>query len=124
MTFPKDWPPGCPSADTPDAEGDVFRIVKGNPVTVADMLSHHETGKLPKADPCLRCGLSVFRLLEDALNQQKLFPKHGNKIAKALLEATHGKACLTRGQLPTHTTWWPYEGVDRAAPFVVVQEVA
>jgi hypothetical protein len=88
------------------------------------MQSHHETGKLPRADPCLRCGLSVFRELEDALNQQKLLPKLGNKIAKALLEAAHGKACLTKGQQPTHTTWWPYEGVDRAALFVVVQEVA
>lgn len=104
MTFPKDWPPGCPAADTPDAEGDVFRIVKDNPVTAADMLSHHETGKLPKADPCLRCGLSVFRLVQDALNQQQLLPKLGKRIAKALLEAAHGKACLTRGQQPTHTT--------------------
>lgn len=124
MTFPKDWPPGCPSADTPDAAGNVFRIVKGSPVTAGDMQSHHETGKLPKADPCLRCGLSVFREQADALNQQKLLPKLGNKIAKALLEAAHGKACLTRGQQPTHTTWWPYEGVDRAALFVVVQEIA
>lgn len=124
MTFPQDWPFGCPPADTPDAAGDVFRIVKGNPVTPEDMQSHYETGRLPKADPCLRCGLSVFRELEDALNQQKLLPKLGNRIAKAPLEAAHGKACLTKGQQPTHTTWWSYEGVDRAALFLVVQEVA
>jgi len=124
MAFPKDWPFGCPSADTPDAVGDVFRIAKANSVSAGDMRSHHETGKLPRADPCLRCGLSVFRVLEDALNQQKLLPKLGNRIAKALLEAAFGKACLTKGQQPTHTTWWPYEGVDRAAPFIVVQEVA
>jgi hypothetical protein len=123
MTFPKDWPSGCPSPDTPDAAGDVFRIAKENPVTAGDMRSHHETGKLPRADPCLRCGLSVFRELEDAMNQQKLLPKLGNKIAKAMLEAAHGKACLTKGQQPTHTTWWPYEGVDRAVLFVVVMEV-
>jgi hypothetical protein len=124
MTFPEDWPDGCPSDETPDAVGDVFRIVKENPVTAEDMKSHHETGKLPRADPCLRCGLSVFRVLEDALNQQKLLPKLGNRIAKALLGAAHGKACPTKGQQPTHTTWWPYEGVDRSLPFVVVQEVA
>ena len=88
------------------------------------MQSHHETGKLPKAEPCLRCGLSVFGGLEDALNQQELLPQLGNQIAKATLQATHGKACLTKGQQPTHTTWWPYEGVDRAEPFTVVQEVS
>lgn len=124
MTFPNDWPSGCPSADVPDAAGGVFRIVKGNPVTEKDMLSHHEIGRLPNADPCLRCGLSVFREVEDALNQQKLMPRLGNKIAKALLEAAHGKACFTKGQQPTHTTWWPYLGVSRATSFVVVQEVA
>jgi hypothetical protein len=124
MTFPDDWPAGCPAANTPDAEGEVFRIVKENPVSVADMLSHHETGRLPKADPCLRCGLSVFRELEDALNQQRLLPKLGTRIAKAVLLPVHGKANLTKGQQPTHSTWWPYRDVERAQLFVVVQEVA
>lgn len=124
MTFPKNWPSDCPCANTPDASGDVFRITNGDPITAADMQSHHETGKLPKADPCLRCGLSVFGVLEDALNQQRLLPKLGNRIAKALLHAAHGKACLTKGQQPTHTTWWPYDGVDRASLFVVIQEVS
>ena len=124
MTFPNDWPSGCPSANTPDAVGKVFRVVKGDPVGGEDMLSHHETGKLPKADPCLRCGLSVFRELDDALNQQKLLPKLGNRIATAMLQTAHGKAFLTKGQQPTHTTWWSYEGVQRAALFTVVLEVA
>lgn len=120
MTFPADWPTGCPSAETPEADGDVFRIVKTNPVAADDLRSHHETGKLPKADPCLRCGLSVFRVQEDAINQQRLMPKLGKLIARAALSAAHGKACLTKGQQPSHTTWWPYEGVDRAALFVIV----
>ena len=29
----------------------------------------------------------------------------------------------TKGQQPTHTTWWAYVGVDRAALFAVVQEI-
>ncbi|MGL5097174.1 MAG: hypothetical protein ACRDD1_16430 [Planctomycetia bacterium] len=124
MTFPKDWPKDCPAIDTPDADGEAFRIVNGDPVTAADVSSHHETGKLPKADPCLRCGLSVFRMVEDALNQQNLLPKLGGKIAKAILSPIHGKAYPTRGQQPTHTTWWPCEGIDRASLFVVVREVA
>ena len=122
MTFPSDWPTGCPATDVPQAQGDVFRIVKGDPVTTEDMLSHHETGKMPMADPCRRCGLSVFLVVEDALHQQKLIPRLGTKIAKAVLEAVHGKARQTG--TPTHTTWWPFEGVDRAKLFTVVQEVA
>ena len=123
MKFPEDWPTNCPAADTPGADGNVFRISKENPVTAEDMRTHHETGRVLKADSCLRCGLSVFRVLEDALNQQRLLPKLGKKIAKGPLLAVHGKACLTKGQQPTHTTWWPYVGVDRAALFVVIQEV-
>jgi hypothetical protein len=122
MNFSSDWPADCPPKDTPDAQGDVFRIVKENPPAPQDMLSHHETGRLLKADPCLRCGLSVFRLLEDALNQQRLLPKLGKRIAKGTLAPAHGKARPTPGQQPTHTTWWAYVGVERAALFVVVQE--
>lgn len=124
MIFPHGWPADCPSDDTPDANGEVFRIVRNNPVSAGDLLSHHESGKLPQADPCLRCGLSVFRVVEDAINQQRLLPKLGNRIAKALLLSDHGKACLTKGQQPTHTTWWPYAAVDRASLFAVVQKVA
>ena len=123
MTFPEDWPSDCPSADTPDATGEIFRIVKGNPVTAADLRSHHESGKLPKANPCLRCGLSVFLELGDALHQQQLLPQLGNKIAQARLEPMHGKARPTPGRQPTHTTWWPYQEVDRAVIFTVVQEL-
>lgn len=124
MSFPKDWPVDCPAALVPDADGEVYRIVREKPATDEDMRTHHETGKLPKADPCLRCGLSVFRDLEDAINQQRLLPKLGRGIARALLTAVHGKACPTKGQQPTHTTWWPFEGVDRSALFEVVQELS
>jgi hypothetical protein len=123
MKFPKDWPSGCPHESTPEANGVVFRIVKRNPASHEDFLSHHETGRMPKASPCLRCGLSLFRLLEDALNQQKLLPRLGKVIASACLSSDHGKACATEGQQPTHTTWWPCEGVDRAKLFVFVLEV-
>jgi hypothetical protein len=124
MNFSKDWPSGCPADDTLDAAGEVFRIAKENPVTASCMESHHESGKLPKADPCLRCGLSVFRDVEDAINQRNLLPKLGDKIAKGLLLDEHGKACLTKGQQPTHTTWWPYEGVDRASLFIVIRDLS
>ena len=122
LSFPQGWPDQCPPNDAVDADGIVFRIVKTDPITAADMASHHETGKLLKAPPCLRCGLSVFRELQDAFHQRQLFPKLGKLIAKAALQAAHGKTKLTEGRQPTHTTWWPYEGVDRASLFALVAE--
>ncbi len=105
---------------TPDANGEVYRIVKNNPVQWTDMQSHYELGRLPKADACLRCGLSVFQLLEDAIHQQQLMPRLGSYIAKGQLSLSHGKAVLTPGQQPTHTTWWPYEQVERELLFEVL----
>lgn len=124
MNFPETWPQGCPSNDTPPAEVEIFRIVRHDPVLPTDFQSHLETGRLPQADPCLRCGLSVFRLIEDAWNQQKLLPNLGKRIARANLNPEHGKACLTKGQQPTHTTWWPYRDVNRAELFTVVKGVS
>jgi hypothetical protein len=120
-TFPDGWPCGCPPDSAEDAAGEVFRIVKNDPPVAKDFETHHEAGKLPKADPCLRCGVSVFRVIEDAQHQRELFPKLGDQIAAGKLHASHGKAKLTEGRMPSHTTWWPYTGADRAALFVVVR---
>ena len=120
--FPEDWPAGCPSDDTPPADLTVYRIVKNNPPTAVDFLSHHETGRLPKADPCLRCGLSVFIIPDDAAHQRRLMPRLGRFIAMGILTAEYGKARPTPGQQPSHTTWWPFAGVDRVSPFTVVPE--
>lgn len=123
MTFPLDWPNDCPPAEAEAASGEVFRIVRESPASTADMLSHHETGRLPKAPACLRCGLSVFRTLEDAIHQQQLLPKLGKRIAMGTLVASHGKMQLTPGHQPTHATWWPCVFVDRVSPFSIVKEV-
>jgi len=122
LQFPSDWPNGCPPDDAVDAAGEVFRAVKHEPPGDEDFASHHETGKLPKAPACLRCGLSVFREIRDAVHQRQLIPKLGSLIAQATLQADHGKTKLTKGKQPTHTTWWPYEGVNRASLFSVVTE--
>lgn len=95
---------------------------QANPPTAADLASHHETGRLPNAPPCLRCGLSVFRDVQDAVHQQRLIPKLGRWIARGTLSAEHGQTKQTPGQQPTHTTWWAYEGINRAALFTVVGE--
>lgn len=122
MNFPNHWPSNCPPEDAVDAEGDVFRIVYNDPPISEDFASHLETGKLPNAAPCLRCGLSVFREVRDAAHQRKLLPKLGRWIAKGILKPEHGKTQLTTGKQPTHTTWWTYDGVNREAIFAVVRE--
>jgi|ERR1043165_2887373 hypothetical protein len=104
MDFPDNWPEDCPPEDADAADGQVFRLVKSNPHTASDFLSHHELGTLPKAPPCLRCGLSLFRTREDAEHQHRAYPKLGKFIATGMLKAEHGKAKLTQGRQPTHTT--------------------
>jgi len=117
MSFPADWPQGCPPDDAEDAHGEVFRVVKTDPPAAADFLSYHEMG-ITRGDPIRRCGLSVFRVRADAEHASRAFPNLGNVIARAVLAPEHGKVKQT-GR-PSHTTWWPAEGVDRAALFTVV----
>ena len=122
MNFPANWPNDCPPQDAIDADGDVYRIVDNNPPVLADLATHLETGRLPKALPCMRSGLSVFREIRDAAHQRQLIPKLGRWIAKGTLKTEQGKTKLTTGKQPTHTTWWAYEGVNRAELFAVVSE--
>jgi hypothetical protein len=122
MKFPSDWPAACPPDDAEPAEGAVYRIVNSQPPEEADFVTHFESGKLPKAPACLRCGLSVFRDKRDAIHQRLLLPKLGKWIATAELIPQLGMTKRTSGTQPTHTTWWAYEGVNRAAAFSVVAE--
>lgn len=119
MRFPSTWPENCPPDDAREAGGVVFRLVKHDPPIAEDLATHGETNRLPKAPACLRCGLSVFREVGDAVHQRLLLPKLGDFIARADLKPEHGKTKLTEGRQPTHTTWWVYEGVDRASLFAV-----
>jgi hypothetical protein len=122
MTFPEGWPNDCPPAEAIDASGMIFRIVNREPPAPEDFVSHFEAGKLPKAPPCLRCGLSVFQELGDAIHQRRLLPKLGRLIARGEVFAQHGKIKLATGKQPTHTTWWAYRDVNRASLFSIVPE--
>lgn len=122
-TFPSDWPEDCPPANAPDADGDIYRLVRRNPPSDTDFLTFHELGKAPKAPPCLRCGLSVLPTLRDAQHQRALFPRLGAHIAAARLTHSHGKLLHTPSQNnEAHTTWWPYMGLQRGQLFAVVEE--
>jgi len=117
MVFSNTFPPGCPPEDAEDAAGIVYRIVKMNPPESDAFKTHAELGKMPHACPCLRHGLSTLRSYEDACHQRDLFPRLGKLIFAGELQPEHGKTKLTPAKLPTHTTWWVYEEVDRASLF-------
>lgn len=121
--FPADWPPGCPPPEAAPASGRYFRVVTTSPASASDFRTHHEAGKLPKAPPCLRAGLSTFRTQDDAERMALLLPVLGGFVAAANLNAAYGVSMPTQGRQPTHTTLWPHEGTDRAAPFDTVTPV-
>lgn len=111
----------CPPTDAVEASGTVFRCAKYLPPHPDEMRTHEETGRLPGADPCLRKALSVFRTRQDAEHQMQLFRRWKRKfVVHGVLAAEHGKTKSTPGKQPTHTSWWPAEGLaaaQRAALF-------
>ena len=122
MNFPENWPSDCPPQDAVEAEGAVFRIVNHDPPADDDFLTNFESGEFPTRPACLRCGLSVHRILADAIHTKTKYPKIGSRIAKGTLTMEHGKTKQT-GQA-SHTTWWVYPGVNRARIFALISEEA
>lgn len=118
VNFPTTWPHGCPPADAEAASGELFRVAKTHPPSAEDFKSHAELGKKSLGPQCLRVGLSLFRSLDDAEHLTLLFPKLGRHVLRGRLQAHHGVTKLTpSNRHPSHTTWWPYEGVNRCEPF-------
>lgn len=95
----------------------MFRLVRSDALRPEDFRTHAKLGRLPAAPPCLRHGLSLFRDRLDAEHQRRLFPGLGRFLARGLLQPGDGRTQLTRGQRPSHTTWWPFPSVDRLRPF-------
>ncbi|MBE0508900.1 MAG: hypothetical protein IBX50_19625 [Marinospirillum sp.] len=121
--FPDNWPQNCPPIEAEDADGVVYRVCSQNPPSQRDFQSHEELGKRSSGDPCMRRGLSVFRDLAEARHLTVLFPKLGSKVFRGDLSQEQGKVKHTPArQRPSHTTWWPYEGIERAASFKLIEE--
>ena len=99
--FPSDWPSCCPPADAEPAAGTLYRILAHQPPSEDDFRSHRELGKLPHAEPCQRCGMSVFRERTHAIHQQRLFPRLGRFLARGSLSGHHGCTKLTPGKFPS-----------------------
>ena len=70
----------------------------------------------------VRFSLSTLRTFVDAEHLTRINRRLGSVIYRGDLDASHGKSKLTSSrQSPSHTTWWPCEGKDRAARFTVVE---
>ena len=123
QSFPADWPEGCPPVEAQPCSGDYYRIVGSELAAASDFRSHRELGKLPKAPPCLRAGLSTFRTLDDAERMALLFPVLGGFVALGALTDAYGVSLLTPGRQPSHTTVWPFEETNRTTPFEKVSSV-
>jgi hypothetical protein len=126
--FPDWFVPDCPPGDADPAAGTIYRFVSSNPGSPRDFLSYHEIGERLNAPPCQRCGLSVFRRVEDVRgllrHLWKNYPgkSYGPHIVKRELDPADGRIKPTGSS--GHLTWWAYEDVDRQASFVYVETVA
>ncbi len=123
--FPDWFPPRRPPDSASDATGIVFRFIQSSFIDPADFLSHHELGLAPRAQPCRRCSLSVYRTLDFA--REKLselrarFPgRFGSHIAQGRLLPEHGKL-KQKGIDLDHHEWWAYDGVERHEPFQMIE---
>lgn len=117
----------CPPRKAGPAEGTVFRCCKSDPPSARDMQTAEESERHFDADPCKRKALSVFTRRRDAFHQIRLFPGwRRGFIASADLTPPHGRILATPGAQPSHTSWWPSQGLaagDRAALFRTESEV-
>ena len=126
MTFPEDWPEGCPPADSSIANAIVIRIVQNNPPTIRDFSSFVELGRQlnsPVDCPCMPLGLSMFLSRDDAIWMSRKYPRLGRYLAMGQPSIADGTVKLTKGQRPTHTTWWPSNECERLGVFGNCEEI-
>lgn len=113
------YPPNCPPANGRLPNGEVvYRVTSGPPPAAQDFLSYVEMGRQVSAGKaCQARGLSVYSDKADAQNRARLYG--GTYIAEATLNGTDGVIAATPNQRTpdSHHTWWPFDGVDRAALF-------
>jgi hypothetical protein len=121
LTFPSDWPEGCPPEDAQPARGEVFTCCRTNPPGEMDFRTAYERGYRPDGDQCQRCGLSVSLTRSDAEAIKELFPRKNKFIVVAKLHPEHGRLKPTPGPGNTHHTLWKYENASFHTLFQVLE---
>lgn len=118
--FDLNLPATCPPEDATARTQSAYRLVKSDPPTQDDLLTHQELGLAPKANPCRRASISIFQSREQANHRLEMSPHLGSHIAFAELNAGHGQ--ISRAQPQSgHMDWWPYQGMRRPEDFKVVE---
>lgn len=122
VRFEAHFPVGCPPSDAVFGPKLVFRLCAGGLPEAGDFLSHYEKGLLPDADPCQRCGLSVYVTQEGAEITKRTIPYfRRHKIVSGSVPANAGKLASTPSrQNRFHWSWWPASGIVRHSFFSVV----
>lgn len=114
-------PENCPLPDAIPCDCVVYRACASPPPQEGDFVTHAELGLALNAKggkACMRFGLSVFPTKQACEHMLEVFPQNGSYVAKGRLTHDHGQVADTPGRFPSHQTWWPHEGVDRASSFV------
>lgn len=110
MSWPKHFPPGCPSSSTPDIDREVFRLLLGTKVTAKEFQSHAERcakgcDHCRDAPLCQRVALSVRATsLEEAIAHLGVMPRY-HAIASAVLSPEHGKIKQTGNDDGHYSVW-------------------
>lgn len=121
LSFPADWPPGCPPNESTKPDGLFYRAVKSNPPTGMDFLSWHEQNRQPEADPCRRVGVSVLSGLSDAKYYRMKYRKH-KYIACGYLDSDQDRIHPTpTDTFSSHHTWWTHTNTGREAYFTILE---
>lgn len=105
--FAANCPEKCPPPDADGVHGEIYRFVRHNPPTHADMRSYADEGRYPDhRDVCGRCALSVLARAGDISSARKAIPFFRKlQIAKATLRPEHGKSCQS-GNHAWHYSLW------------------
>lgn len=120
MAFDMKLPDGCPADDAGEFDGVAFRVVKTNPPTDIDLLTHLEKQLAPSAPPCKRASISLFARLEQAQHLADMRPHLGTFVSSITLTAAHGRVGAANAS--GHIDWWPYEGMRRLADLAVIEQ--
>lgn len=115
MTYRETLPEGCPpdEADEITAPRTVFRLVRTNPPTDDDFMSHR--AKDPQKEfrnmsECQALGLSVA--LDRRSLERKLTQRNMRGMVVCRVELDRGAGFIQQTGRRAHYTWWPLAAFD------------
>lgn len=114
-------PANCPPQNaTAPSSLTVYRQTFGPPVSAVHLQTYAELGMaVSPSKECQSHGVSVYTDHRDVANKVQLYPWKGTHVAQGTLDAKDGVVVATpnRKAPDSHHTWWPCNGIDRAALF-------